>query len=89
MLPEYVRKVNKKFISIIAGGDVMIDIEKTRSIEEEYLQCSSCLKCNDDLDMFELSIGENKRQTTTIRLCEECMRDLYDDLKSLEINGQI
>ena len=48
----------------------MIDIEKTRSIEEEYLQCSSCLKCNDDLDMFELTIGENKIQTITIRLCE-------------------
>ena len=67
----------------------MIDIEKTGSIEEEYLQCSSCLKCNDDLDMFELSIGENKRQTITIRLCEECMRDLYDDLNGLVINGQI
>lgn len=67
----------------------MIDIEKTDNIENEYLQCSSCLKCNDDLDMFRLSIGKNMRQTTTIKLCEECMRDLFDDLNSLVINGQI
>ena len=37
-------------------GDVMINIEKTDNIEQEYLQCSSCLKCNDDLDMFRLTI---------------------------------
>lgn len=67
----------------------MISIEKVDNIEQEYLQCSSCLKCNDDLQMFKLIIGKSMRQTTTIRLCEECMRDLLDDLKSLEINGQI
>lgn len=67
----------------------MISIGKVDNIEQEYLQCSSCLKCNDDLQMFKLIIGKSMRQTTTIRLCEECMRDLLDDLKSLEINGQI
>jgi hypothetical protein len=70
-------------------GDVMINIEKTDNIEQEYLQCSSCLKCNDDLDMFRLTIGKNMRQTITIKLCEECMHDLFDDLNSLVINGQI
>lgn len=67
----------------------MINIEKTDSIEQEYLQCSSCLKCNDDLNMFKIIVGKNMRQTTTLKLCEECMRDLLEDLKSLEINGQI
>lgn len=67
----------------------MISIEKANDIEQEYLQCSSCLKCNDDVDMFRLIIGKNMKQTTSIKLCEECMRDLLDDLKSLEINGQI
>ncbi len=69
--------------------EYMISIEKADNIEQEYLQCSSCLKCNDDLQMFKLIIGKNMRQTTTIKLCEECMCDLLDDLKSLEINGQI
>ena len=67
----------------------MISIEKANDIEQEYLQCSSCLKCDDDVDMFRLIIGKNMKQTTSIKLCEECMRDLLDDLKSLEINGQI
>lgn len=39
--------------------------------------------------MFKLIIGKSMRQTITIKLCEECMCDLLDDLKSLEINGQI
>lgn len=69
--------------------EYMIKIEKTDDIEQEYLQCSSCLKCNGDLDMFRFIIGKNMRQTITIKLCEECMCDLLDDLKSLEINGQI
>ena len=34
----------------------MINIEKTDSIEQEYLQCSSCLKCNDDLNMFKIIV---------------------------------
>lgn len=67
----------------------MINIEKTDSIEQEYLQCTSCLKCNDDLNMFKIIVGKNMRQTTTVKLCEECMRDLLEDLKRLEINGQI
>lgn len=67
----------------------MISIEKANNIEREYLQCSSCLKYNDDVDMFELIIGKDLRQTTSIKLCEECMRDLFDDLNGLVINGQI
>lgn len=39
--------------------------------------------------MFKLIIGKDLRQTTSIKLCEECMRDLFDDLNSLVINGQI
>lgn len=67
----------------------MISIEKANNIEQEYLQCSSCLKCNDDVDMFRLIVGKDMRQTTIIKLCEECMHDLFDDLHSLVINGQI
>lgn len=32
--------------------EYMISIEKADNIEQEYLQCSSCLKCNDDLQML-------------------------------------
>lgn len=67
----------------------MINVEKAKCIEQEYLQCSSCLKCNDDVDMFKFIIGKDMRQTTTIKLCKECIHNLLEDLKSLEINGQI
>lgn len=67
----------------------MISIEKANNIEKEYLQCSSCLKCNDDVDIFKLIIGKDLRHTTTIKLCEECMRELFDDLNGLVINGEI
>lgn len=67
----------------------MIQIKEKKGMDQEYLQCSSCLKNNDDVQMFKLIIGKNMRQTTTIKLCEECMRDLLEDLKGLEINGKI
>lgn len=67
----------------------MIKIKKAKGMEEEYLQCTSCLQCNNDLGMFRLIIGKNMNQTATIKLCEDCMRDFLDDLRSLEINGQI
>ena len=67
----------------------MIKIEKTGGIESGYRQCTSCLKCNEVADIFKIIIGKTMQQTTTIKLCEECMRDLLDDLRDLEINGQI
>lgn len=67
----------------------MIRIEEMKGIEQEYLQCPSCLSSNDESKIFKLIIGKNMRQTTTIKLCEDCMRDLLEDLKGLEINGKI
>ena len=66
----------------------MVEIIETDR-ENEYLQCSSCLKSNeDDVNIFRLIVGKNPRQTTCIKLCEECMRDLKIDMDSLEINGK-
>ncbi len=67
----------------------MIEIKGIKGIEQEYLQCSSCLKDNNDVEMFKLIIGKDIRQTTTIKLCEDCLRDLLEDLKGLEINGKL
>ena len=54
----------------------MVEIIET-DMDNEYLQCSSCLKSNeDDVNIFRIVIGKNYRQTTCIKLCEECMRDL-------------
>lgn len=71
------------------GGLNLIQVEQIKGIEQEYLQCSSCLKNNDELKMFKLIIGKDMRQTTTIKLCEDCLRDLRDDIKNMEIGGSI
>ena len=66
----------------------MVEIIET-DMDNEYQQCSSCLKSNeDDVNIFRIVIGKNYRQTTSIKLCEECMRDLKNDMDSLEINGK-
>lgn len=66
----------------------MVEIVET-DVENECLQCSSCLKNNeDDVNIFRLIVGRNPRQTTCIELCEECMRDLKIDMDGLEINGK-
>lgn len=69
----------------------MIEIVKGGNIEEEFLQCSSCL-CNndgDDADIFRLIIGKNMRQTMTIKLCAECLKELQIKINDLDINGEI
>lgn len=65
----------------------MIRIKKVNGIESEYIQCSSCLKCNDNLDIFKLIIGKSMRQTTTVKLCKNCLKTLLGDLRELEVNS--
>lgn len=65
-------------------------VETDMENEYEYLQCSSCLRSNeDDVNIFRIVVGKNYRQTTCIKLCEECMRDLKIEMDDLEINGKI
>ena len=68
---------------------VTLQHDCSQDMDNEYLQCSSCLKSNeDDVNIFRIVIGKNYRQTTCIKLCEECMRDLKIDMDILEINGK-
>ena len=55
--------------------------------KEAYLQCSSCLESNDNTNIFKLIIGKSMRQTTTIRLCEDCLKVLKNNIEDLDING--
>jgi hypothetical protein len=61
----------------------MVKVDKTENVESEYIQCSSCLKSNEETKIFKLIIGKNLRQTTTIKLCEDCLRDLREDIEEL------
>lgn len=66
-------------------------IEILKGSNEEYLQCSSCLKGNfkdnDNTDMFKLIIGKSMRQTTIIKLCDDCLKVLKNNIEQLKING--
>lgn len=52
----------------------MIKIEKSK--EDEFMQCSSCLCSNENKEIYKIQIGKSERQTTTIKLCYECLCDL-------------
>lgn len=65
----------------------MIKIFETNNTE--YLQCNSCLVSNKDTDIFRIIVGKDYRQTTSIRLCRGCLRDLKEELHSLDINGKL
>ena len=67
----------------------MVEIIET-DMDNEYLQCSSCLKSNEDnVNIFRIMVGKYPRQTTCIKLCEECMRYLGTEIEFLEVNGKI
>lgn len=50
----------------------MISVEV---VGKKYVRCQSCYANEKILD---ISIGLNENQTTTIRLCPECVLDLYE-----------
>lgn len=56
---------------------------------EEYLQCSSCLESNDNINIFKLLIGKSMKQITTIKLCEDCLKVLKNNIEELEGTDEI
>lgn len=67
----------------------MLKIFET-DINDEYLQCSSCLKSNEDnVNIFRIMVGKYPKQTTCIKLCNECMEQLGIEIEFLEVNGKI
>lgn len=51
----------------------MINIKKID--KESVCTCTSCQKSNEESQLYEIKIGKVERQTTTIRLCYECLCD--------------
>lgn len=59
----------------------MIKIEEAENIEQEYLQCTSCLKSNENVKMYRLLIGKTIYQAINIKLCKSCLWKLEEDIK--------
>lgn len=59
----------------------MIKIEEAENIEQEYLQCTSCLKSNENVKMYRLLIGKTIYQAINIKLCKSCLCKLKEDIK--------
>ena len=52
---------------------------KIHKIDKELTeQCSSCHCENSEKDMYLISVGYTERQTTGLRLCEDCLLELGD-----------
>lgn len=56
----------------------MINIELMD--EEEFRQCGSCLKSTEETDIYKIEIGKTMRQTSTLKLCSECLKELKDKI---------
>lgn len=59
----------------------MIDIELMD--KEEFRQCSSCLKSTEETDVYKIEIGKTMRQTSTLKLCSECLKELKDKISRI------
>ena len=52
--------------------------------KDEYTQCTSCLCDNGNKDIYVIKIGKTDRQTTTIKLCYDCLSELSDIVYSFD-----
>jgi len=50
----------------------MINVKKNT---QWYRRCSSCQQDNIDNKIFDISIGTDSQQTTTV-LCQDCLKEL-------------
>lgn len=59
----------------------MINIELMD--KEDFRQCSSCLKSIEETDIYKIEIGKTMRQTTTLKLCSECLKELGNKINRI------
>jgi hypothetical protein len=61
----------------------MVKVEYRKDYEDEYLQCSSCLCDNTDTTIYRIIVGKNDRQTTTLKLCANCLKELQTKITNI------
>lgn len=61
----------------------MIKIEEGREYKDEYVQCCFCLFDNTETTIYRIIVGKTERQTTTLKLCRECLRELRDKIMEI------
>ena len=57
----------------------MVNVEKMNG-EEEFIQCSSCMKSTEEADIYKIEVGKTKRQTSILKLCHECLMNLGNQI---------
>lgn len=65
------------------NGDIMVNAEKMNG-EEEFIQCSSCMKSTEETDVYKIEVGKTKQQTSIFKLCHECLMDLGNKILNIE-----
>jgi predicted translin family RNA/ssDNA-binding protein len=61
----------------------MVKIENKKDYKDEYLQCSSCLCNNSDTTIYRITIGKTDRQTITLKLCANCLKELQTKIMEI------
>ena len=57
----------------------MVNVEKM-NVEEEFIQCSSCMRSTEETDIYKIEVGKTKRQTSILKLCPECLMNLGNQI---------
>lgn len=57
----------------------MVNIEKMNG-NERFIQCSSCMKSSEQIDIYKIKVGKTMRQTSILKLCYECLKDLNEQI---------
>lgn len=62
---------------------------KASKIENSICPCTSCQRNGDEVDIYEFEIGKTEQQTTTLRLCFDCLCLFVGNAKLLCKDGHI
>lgn len=54
--------------------------------KEEYVQCQSCLRSNEEHEIKRIKIGQTERQTVTLKLCKDCASELVKKISAPIMN---
>lgn len=52
---------------------------KINHVEKDSVRCcTSCHRDNSEVDNYEIFIGKSERNTMTIRLCTDCLKEFIE-----------
>ena len=48
--------------------------------DDDFVQCASCLKSNEETDLYLIEVGKTRNATSSTKLCRHCANALCEQI---------